>query len=71
LDKLISWTDSTNTGVRYFSGSAAYEKEIDISADQLSAGRELWLDLGTGKKLRGSFLKRSRPRVCSGNRRSV
>ncbi len=49
LDKLISWTDSTNTGVRYFSGSATYEKEIDISEDQLSAGRELWLDLGRVK----------------------
>lgn len=49
LDKLISWTDSTNTGVRFFSGSAAYEKEIDISEDQLSAGRALWLDLGLVK----------------------
>lgn len=49
LDKLISWTDSTNTGVRFFSGSAAYEKEIDFSEDQLSAGRELWLDLGLVK----------------------
>jgi len=49
LDKLISWTDHTNTGVRYFSGSATYEKEIEISVDRLSAGRELWLDLGTVK----------------------
>ncbi len=49
LDKLISWTDSTNAGVRYFSGTATYEKEIEISADRLTAGRELWLDLGAVK----------------------
>jgi hypothetical protein len=49
LDKLISWTDHTNDGVRYFSGTATYEKDIEISADRLSTGRELWLDLGTVK----------------------
>jgi hypothetical protein len=49
LEKLISWTSHTNDGVRYFSGTAAYDKEIEISADRLSAGRELWLDLGAVK----------------------
>ena len=49
LDKLISWTDHTNDGVRYFSGTATYEKEIGISADRLTAGRELWVDLGVVK----------------------
>ena len=49
LDKLISWTDHTNDGVRYFSGTATYEKEIEIPADRLAAGRELWLDLGAVK----------------------
>jgi (4-O-methyl)-D-glucuronate---lignin esterase len=49
LDKLISWTDSTNAGVRYFSGTATYEKEIEIPAERLNSGRELWLDLGTVK----------------------
>ena len=46
LEQLISWTDHTNDGVRYFSGTATYEKEIEISAERLNAGRELWLDLG-------------------------
>jgi hypothetical protein len=49
LDALISWTDHTNAGVRYFSGTATYEKEIEIPAERLSGGRELWLDLGTVK----------------------
>jgi (4-O-methyl)-D-glucuronate---lignin esterase len=49
LDKLISWTDDTNAGVRYFSGTATYEKEIEIPAERLTAGRELWLALGVVK----------------------
>lgn len=49
LEQLISWTDHTNNGVRYFSGTAAYEKGIEIPADRLSPGRELWLDLGAVK----------------------
>ncbi len=49
LDDLISWTTHTNSGVRYFSGTATYEKEIGIAADQLVANRELWLDLGAVK----------------------
>jgi hypothetical protein len=49
LEKLISWTEHTSAGVRYFSGTATYEKEIEISTDRLNAGRELWLDLGVVK----------------------
>ena len=49
LDRLVSWTENTNDGVRYFSGTATYEKEIEIPADRLNAGRELWLDLGAVK----------------------
>ena len=49
LDKLISWTDHPDKGVKYFSGTARYEKEIEIPAERLQAGRELWLDLGLVK----------------------
>jgi alpha-L-rhamnosidase len=47
LDGLISWTDHTNTGVRYFSGTATYEKDVEISPDSISTNAELWLDLGS------------------------
>lgn len=46
LDKLISWTDHADSGVKYFSGTATYKKDIEIPAERLSSGRELWLDLG-------------------------
>lgn len=49
LDELISWTDHTDAEVRYFSGSAIYEKAIDIPAEHLKDGREVWLDLGAVK----------------------
>jgi len=51
LDKLISWPDHPDKGVKYFSGTATYEQEIEISADRLSRARELWLDLGTVKNI--------------------
>ena len=56
LDKLISWPDYSDTGVKYFSGTASYEKDIEISAEQLQSGRELWLDLGTVKNFAEVFL---------------
>lgn len=46
LEKLCSWTDHAEAGVRYFSGTATYERQLQISGDRLAAGRELWLDLG-------------------------
>ena len=56
LDKLISWTDHAEAGVRYFSGTATYEKQIEISAERFSKGRELWLDLGEVKNFAEVFL---------------
>lgn len=49
LDKLISWTDHPNAGVKYFSGTATYEKEINIPGEDFDSNREVWLDLGTVK----------------------
>src|SRR5262249_16190651 len=51
FQKLISWPEHTNTGVRYFSGTAGYEKEISVSPDLLAADREIWLDLGQVKNI--------------------
>jgi hypothetical protein len=46
LDRLISWTDHPDPGVRYFSGTAVYEKDLEIPAEFFQNGREVWLDLG-------------------------
>jgi hypothetical protein len=49
LDKLLSWSDHADRGIRYFSGTATYGKEIEVPAEWLRDGRELWLDLGRVK----------------------
>ena len=49
LDPLISWSDHPNPGVKYFSGTAVYQKEIEIPAAATGSGREIWLDLGMVK----------------------
>jgi len=46
LEKLISWTEHPDTGVKYFSGTATYVKDVEIPAELLGDGRSLWLDLG-------------------------
>jgi hypothetical protein len=46
FDRLISWSESTDSGVKYFSGTATYTKTIEIPASAFSSGAHLWLDLG-------------------------
>jgi len=51
LEKLISWTDHSDAGVRYFSGSAIYSKTLVLPAGMFGDGRFLYLDLGEVKNL--------------------
>jgi len=46
MPKLISWTDSTNPGVKYFSGTATYTRTIQASATWFRPGQRILLDLG-------------------------
>jgi hypothetical protein len=51
LDKLASWSDSRDAGVKYFSGSGTYSKTINIKDDWLKSGTQIWMDLGDVKNL--------------------
>ena len=51
LDNLISWSESPDPGVKYFSGTGTYSKTIQAPADWFKAGSKLWLDLGDVKNL--------------------
>jgi len=51
FDRLISWSESTDPGVQYFSGSATYTKTIEVPASAFSQGAHLWLDLGDVENL--------------------
>ena len=48
LDNLVSLSDSTNPGVRYFSGTATYSKSFDWNPTSKtgSSKSEVWLNLG-------------------------
>jgi hypothetical protein len=46
FSQLTSWSDSSDTGVKYFSGTATYSKIIQIPDSALTPDTHLWLDLG-------------------------
>ncbi len=51
VNKLESWTDNSDPGVKYFSGAGTYTKTIDAPADWFKKGAHLWIDLGEVKNL--------------------
>jgi hypothetical protein len=56
LDKLMSLTEHSNEAVRYFSGTAAYQRTFDLPADHLGKGKRLLLDLGRVEAMAEVFL---------------
>jgi hypothetical protein len=51
LDSLSSWSDNQDAGVKYFSGSGTYTKNIDVKSEWFRTGAHLWIDLGDVKNL--------------------
>ncbi len=51
LDELRSWTESSDVGVKYFSGTAVYEKTVAISPQWLQDRSRVELDLGEVKNV--------------------
>ncbi len=51
FEHLMSWTESADDGVKYFTGTATYRKTVEIPAEDFGAGRKIFLDLGTVKNL--------------------
>ncbi len=46
LDQLVSWTDSEQDSIKYYSGMTRYETTFDIPESWLAKGRGVQLDLG-------------------------
>lgn len=53
-DSLCSWTEETNSGIRYFSGTARYKRLIKI--DRMNKRHRYMLDLGEVKNLARVFV---------------
>ncbi len=51
LDTLASWSDNSDAGVKYFSGTGTYTKTIDAPANWFRKGAHVWIDLGDVKNL--------------------
>jgi hypothetical protein len=51
FDRLYSWTESTDAGVKYFSGTAVYNKTVPIPRGWLGNGLRVQLDLGAVKNV--------------------
>src|SRR5208337_951074 len=51
LDILTSWTTSSEAGVKYFSGTATYTKDIEAPQEWFHAGSKLVLNLGKVREI--------------------
>jgi hypothetical protein len=46
FEDLYDWSNSPDPGIKYFSGTATYTRDIDVPASALASGARLELDLG-------------------------
>jgi hypothetical protein len=46
LEKLVSWSEHPDPGVKYFSGTGVYRKTVTVPAEMLGKDRRVYLDLG-------------------------
>jgi hypothetical protein len=51
VDTLSSWSVNSDPGVKYFSGTGTYSKNIEVPENWLNQGDQIWLDLGKVKNL--------------------
>ena len=51
FDKLISWSESADSGVKYFSGTGTYTRTLNAPSEWFKSGARLWLDLENVKDL--------------------
>jgi hypothetical protein len=49
FDRLSSWSENQNDGIRYFSGTATYSRTLNIPEHTIKSGARYWLDLGDVK----------------------
>ncbi len=63
VNKLQSWTEQGDPGIRYFSGTATYTKSITVPGDWINNGSEIWIDLGEVKNIAEVIVNGNRQRI--------
>ncbi len=51
VDKLISWSENIEPGIKYFSGTGTYSKVIQAPDSWFKKDLEIWVDLGDVKNI--------------------
>jgi hypothetical protein len=51
FERLQSWTESADPGIRYYSGAATYTTQFTLSSEEVQPGRIPWLDLGDVREI--------------------
>lgn len=51
FDNLVSYTENSDPGIKYFSGTATYVKTFNVPANAINKNTQTWLDLGDVKNL--------------------
>jgi hypothetical protein len=51
FDRLVSWTEIPNDGVRYFSGTATYSQDVNAPPEWFKPDAKIILDLGVVKEI--------------------
>ena len=51
LDTLASWSDNSDAGVKYFSGTGTYTNTVTVTPDWFKKGSHVFIDLGDVKNL--------------------
>jgi len=64
LDNLQSWTDYSESGVEYFSGTASYTKTFTIPGTYLQDGNRLILALGKVRDIANVYVNESSLGIC-------
>ena len=64
LANLQSWTTISDSGVKYFSGTATYAKTFFVPDNYLQNGNKVILDLGKVKDIANVFVNESSINIC-------
>ncbi len=51
LDTLVSWSENSDPGVKYFSGTGTYTRGFQVPGDWTKKGARIWIDLGDVKNI--------------------
>ncbi len=56
FESLNPWNDNTDEGIKYFSGTATYEKSINVPVDWFNEGQQVFIDLGDMQNIAEVFV---------------